>query len=84
MASRRGVSDPRLLCSGPGRLCQALGVTGAQDGLRIERPPFRLVPRRQPVEIVTGTRIGITKAADRPWRYGLEGSPFVSRPFTRR
>jgi DNA-3-methyladenine glycosylase len=83
MASRRGVSDPRLLCSGPGRLCQALGVTGAQDGLRIERPPFRLVPRRQPVEIVTGTRIGITKAADRPWRYGLEGSPFVSRPFTR-
>jgi DNA-3-methyladenine glycosylase len=84
MAARRGVADPRLLCSGPGRLCQALGVTGAHDGLRVDAPPFRLVARSRPVEIVTGTRIGITKAADRLWRYGLGGSPFVSRPFTRR
>jgi DNA-3-methyladenine glycosylase len=81
MASRRGVGDIRLLCSGPGRLCQALAVTREHDGLRVDRPPFSLTARRRPVEIVTGTRIGITKAAERPWRYGLAGSRFVSRPF---
>ena len=81
MAVRRGLTDPRLLCSGPGRLCQALGVTREQDGLRVDRPPFGLCERTAPVEIVRGTRIGITKAADRPWRYGLAGSRFVSRPF---
>jgi DNA-3-methyladenine glycosylase len=82
MQARRGArAGPRLLCSGPGRLCQALGVTGAFDGLPLDRKPFRLEPRREPVEIVTGPRIGITKAADLPWRYGLAGSPFLSRPF---
>jgi DNA-3-methyladenine glycosylase len=81
MATRRGLDDPRLLCSGPGRLCQALGVTREHDGLRLDRTPFSLHARRGPVEVVTGTRIGITKAADRPWRYGLAGSRFVSRPF---
>jgi DNA-3-methyladenine glycosylase len=81
MAKRRGVADPRLLCSGPGRLCQALGVTREHDGLRLDRAPFSLRARPGPVEVVTGTRIGITKAADRPWRYGLAGSRFVSRPF---
>jgi DNA-3-methyladenine glycosylase len=81
MVRRRGVTDPRLLCSGPGRLCQALGVTREQDGLRVDRPPFRLRARRADVAVVTGTRIGITKAAERPWRYGLRGSRFVSRPF---
>jgi DNA-3-methyladenine glycosylase len=81
MVARRGVTDPRLLCSGPGRLCQALGITREHDGLRIDRPPFRLRPRRGSAEIVTGPRIGITKAAERPWRYGLAGSPFVSRRF---
>jgi DNA-3-methyladenine glycosylase len=81
MRERRGVRDPRLLCSGPGRLCQALGVTRAHDGLRLDRPPFLLKEKTVEVEIVTGTRIGITKAAEQPWRYGLAGSRFVSRRF---
>ncbi len=81
MRDRRGVADPHLLCSGPGRLCQALGVTREHDGLSVQEPPFELRPRRGPVELVTGPRIGITKAAERPWRYGLAGSRFVSRPF---
>ena len=81
MGARRGVVDARLLCSGPGRLCQALAVTREHDGLSLLAPPFDLRARRAPVEVVTGPRIGITKAADRPWRYGLAGSRFVSRPF---
>ena len=84
MAARRGVDDVRLLCSGPGRLCQALGITGAQDALRIDEPPFNLREGTAPVEIVTGRRIGVSKAAEAPWRYGLAGSRFVSRPFSER
>jgi DNA-3-methyladenine glycosylase len=83
MRSRRGLDSTRLLCAGPGRLCQALALTGAHDGLPLDRPPFELRPRQHPVEVVTGLRIGITKAADRPWRYGLAGSAFLSRPFPR-
>ena len=82
MVARRGVAELRLLCSGPGRLTQALGVTREHDGLPFDRPPFRLRPRQGPVEIVTGPRIGITKAADLPWRYGLAGSRFLSRPLS--
>jgi DNA-3-methyladenine glycosylase len=67
MAARRGVSELRLLCSGPGRLTQALAVTREHDGLRIDRPPFELLPRTATPEIVTGPRIGITKAVDFPW-----------------
>jgi DNA-3-methyladenine glycosylase len=81
MRARRGVDDPRLLCSGPGRMCQALGVTREHDGLRLDRPPFELRARRGEVEILMGPRIGITKAAELPWRYGLAGSRFLSRPF---
>lgn len=81
MVARRGVAELRLLCSGPGRLAQALGVTRAHDGLALDRPPFELRPRTALVELVTGPRIGITKAVDLPWRYGLAGSRFVSRPF---
>ena len=81
MVARRGVAELRLLCSGPGRLTQALGVTREHDGLPLDRPPFRLRERTGPVEIVTGPRIGITKAVDLPWRYGLAGSRFLSRPF---
>jgi len=81
MRARRGVDAERLLCSGPGRLCQALGVTRAHDGLPLDAPPFELRAREGPVEVVAGARIGITKAAERPWRYGLAGSRFVSRPF---
>jgi DNA-3-methyladenine glycosylase len=81
MRARRGIDDVRLLCSGPGRLCQALGVTGAHDGLPLDEPPFELERRAEPVEVVAGRRIGITRAADRPWRYGLAGSRYLSRRF---
>jgi len=81
MRRRRGVADERLLCSGPGRLCEALGITVAQNGLALDAPPFALLARPAPVEIVAGPRIGITKAVDLPWRYGLKGSRFLSKPF---
>ena len=66
MRERRGLDDIRLLCAGPGRLCQALGVTREHDGLRLDEPPFELVARPRPVEVVTGPRIGITKAVETP------------------
>ena len=81
MRRRRGVTEERLLCSGPGRLCEALGITGAHDGLALDRPPFELIARSEAVEVAIGPRIGITKAVDHPWRYGLKGSRFVSRRF---
>jgi DNA-3-methyladenine glycosylase len=83
MRRRRGLSDPRLLCSGPGRLCEALGITGAQYGLALDRPPFDLFARQSEVDIVIGPRIGITKAVDKPWRYGEKDSRFLSKPFGR-
>jgi DNA-3-methyladenine glycosylase len=76
---RRGVDDPRALCSGPGKLCQALGVTGEHDGLALDVPPFRLEQRREVPEISTGPRIGITRATELTWRYLETGSPYVSR-----
>jgi DNA-3-methyladenine glycosylase len=81
MCERRGLDDVRLLCAGPGRLTQALGVTRDHDGLALDRPPFELRPRQGDVEVVTGPRIGITKAVELPWRYGVAGSRFVSRRF---
>jgi DNA-3-methyladenine glycosylase len=80
MRERRGLVGERLLCSGPGRLCQALGVTREHDGLALDRPPFELLERDRPVEIVTGPRIGITRAAELPWRYAEADSRFLSRP----
>ena len=70
-----------LLCSGPGKLCQALGVTRAHNGMALSQPPFELLPGARDVEIVVGPRIGISKAMDVPWRFGLAGSRYVSRPF---
>jgi DNA-3-methyladenine glycosylase len=81
MRARRGIDEPRLLCSGPGRLCQALGIAREHDGLPLDRPPFELRARRGEPELVVGPRIGITKAAERPWRFGLAGSRFLSRRF---
>ncbi len=81
MRARRGVADDRLLCAGPGRLCQALAITREHDGLALDEPPFELRAREHEPEIVRGPRIGITKAVERPWRYGLAGSRFLSRPF---
>ena len=77
-ARRRGV-QPRLLCSGPGRLSQALGVDISMDGLPLDRPPFSVIPPTEPFPVATGTRIGITRAAEKPWRFGLAGSRFLSR-----
>jgi DNA-3-methyladenine glycosylase len=79
MKRRRGLENERLLCAGPGRLCQALGVTGAHDGLRLDRPPFRIEPRAEEPELVRGPRVGITRAVELPWRYGLAGSRYLSR-----
>ena len=73
------MDDVRALCSGPGKLTQALGITGEHDGLPLDRPPFELRPRTAEPEIVRGPRIGISKAVDKPWRYGLAGSRFLSR-----
>jgi DNA-3-methyladenine glycosylase len=84
MRRRRGVPEERALCSGPGKLCQALGVTIKHNGLALDRPPFELWARAAKPEIVVGPRIGITKAVDAPWRYGLRGSRFLSKPFPRR
>jgi DNA-3-methyladenine glycosylase len=80
MAERRGTADPRLLCSGPGRLCQALAISRAHDHLPLDHPPFEL-QAGDPPAIVTGPRIGLTKAVDTPWRFGAHGSRFLSRPF---
>jgi DNA-3-methyladenine glycosylase len=81
MTARRGLDDPRALCSGPGKLCAALGVTREDDGRPLDRPPFRLEPAPDGLELVEGPRIGITRAAEVPWRFGLRGSRFLSRPF---
>jgi len=79
MRARRGLADARLLCAGPGRLCQALGITREHDGRALDEPPFDLFGRRREPDLVVGPRVGITKAADQPWRYGLAGSRFLSR-----
>jgi DNA-3-methyladenine glycosylase len=81
MRRRRALSDVRDLCSGPGKVGQALGITRAYNGLALDEPPFAVLRRTKAVEVVTGVRIGITKATDLPWRYGLKGSPFLSKPF---
>ncbi len=81
MRRRRGLPDERALCSGPGKLCEALGVTIKHNGLPLDRAPFALRAREAVPEIVTGPRIGITKAADYPWRFGLKGSRFLSKAF---
>ncbi|MFL6039669.1 MAG: DNA-3-methyladenine glycosylase [Gaiellaceae bacterium] len=76
---RRGVHDERALCSGPGKLCQALAIAREHDGLPLDRAPFRLEERREPPEIATAPRIGITRATELSWRYLEAGSPYVSR-----
>lgn len=81
MRARRGVDDLRALCSGPGKLCQALGITRALDGLSLTEPPFLLLPGSREPGVVVGPRIGITNGAETPWRFGLAGSRFLSRPF---
>ena len=81
MRARRGVEDERRLCSGPGRLCQARAVPSAPAGLPLDAPPVARQRPAQAPSLVAGPRIGVSKAVDRPWRFGLRGSPFLSRPF---
>ncbi len=83
MRRRRRVADDRLLCAGPGRLGEALAITRALNGLPLDAPPFALFAATGPAAVIAGPRIGITKAAELPWRYGLEASPYLSRPFRR-
>ncbi len=82
MRERRGLDSMRLLCSGPGRLGQALGITHALNGWRLDRKPFRIVARQHdaPVDVAAGERIGISKAIEQPWRFVLAGSPYLSKP----
>lgn len=70
----------RDLCAGPGRLTQALDVTSEHNGLDILSRPFELA-RGEPCKIAVGTRIGISKAVDKPWRFGCQGSLYLSRKF---
>jgi DNA-3-methyladenine glycosylase len=81
MRERRGLDDVRLLCAGPGRLCQALGIDITMNGLALDEPPFRILPASSSFEPIVGVRIGITRGVETPWRYGLNGSRFLSRPF---
>jgi DNA-3-methyladenine glycosylase len=81
MRRRRGLPDERALCSGPGKLCEALGVTIRHNGLPLDRAPFELRARTSEPDIIVGPRIGITKAVEHPWRYGLKGSRFLSKAF---
>jgi len=81
MMKRRRLKDPKALCSGPGRLTQALAVTRAMNGKRVDRPPFSLTAASTRARVVCGPRIGISKAVEQPWRFGLAGSRYVSRPF---
>ena len=81
MRRRRGLHDERLLCSGPGKLTEALGITDQHNGLPLDAPPIALYARTKKPDIVTGVRIGITKAVELPWRYGLKCSKFLSKPF---
>ena len=81
MRQRRGDVPDRRLCAGPGNLTQALGITGELDGKPLTAPPFTLTVAAAHAGIVCGPRIGITRAVDLPWRFGLANSRFVSRRF---
>jgi DNA-3-methyladenine glycosylase len=86
MQARRGTTKPGDLCRGPGRLVQAMGINKAMNGMSLTEPPFQVLPAtaypgaKEPFRMVTTTRIGITQGADLPYRFYVEGSPFVSFP----
>ena len=81
MAQRRGLTQSGALCSGPGKLCAALGVNKLHDGLMLDELPFDLALPAKPPAAVIGPRIGISKAVDVPWRFGIAGSAYLSRRF---
>ncbi len=84
MHERRSMTATRLLCSGPGRLCQALAITGAHDCCALEAFSFTLTARNGPMKVANGVRIGNTRVTDTPWRFVPAGSAFISRPLTLR
>ncbi|WP_346779238.1 DNA-3-methyladenine glycosylase [Burkholderia sp. Ac-20365] len=81
MRQRRGLETVRLLCSGPGRLTQALDITHRHNGMSALEAPFHIEAPKEPQPIVIGPRIGLTKAIELPWRFGLAASMFWSKPF---
>ncbi|MBO1077349.1 DNA-3-methyladenine glycosylase [Roseomonas marmotae] len=81
MQRRRGVAALKLLCSGPGRLSQALGITGALDGQPLDEAPFSILAADREMPVTCGPRIGITRGTETLWRFGLSGSSFLSRRF---
>jgi len=81
MRERRGVQAETALCSGPAKLCEALGIDNILNGADLQAPPFTFVPSSISTGVIEGVRIGVAKGADTPWRFGLAGSPFLSRPF---
>jgi DNA-3-methyladenine glycosylase len=81
MYMRRSISDTKLLCAGPGRLCQALRLDGTLNGQSVTAPPFELRIQDISKKVIKGKRVGISRAQDRIWRFGLSQSPYLSRPF---
>lgn len=79
MADRRGGLGTKQLCSGPGKLAQALGINLVQNGLALDASPFAVLAAEDQQHVVAGKRIGITKGVELPWRFGLYGSPFLSK-----
>jgi len=82
MRRRRGLKADAALCSGPGKLCEALGIDAALNGADLTQPPFAFVLPSRSVAISQGPRIGVTRGAETPWRFGLAGSRFLSRPLS--
>ncbi|MCG5244424.1 DNA-3-methyladenine glycosylase [Methylorubrum extorquens] len=83
MRTRRGLDVPRLLCAGPGRLAQALGIDLSHDGLPLDRLPFVWAAPERPMPVAATTRIGISRGVEAPWRFLVPGSPYLSRPLPR-
>jgi DNA-3-methyladenine glycosylase len=81
MRRRRRLHGERSLCSGPGKLTEALGIGAEHNGLPLDAAPIALHARASKPDVVAGLRIGITKAVELPWRYGLKGSKFLSKRF---
>lgn len=84
MRARRGLDAPRLLCAGPGRLAQALGIDLSHDGLPLDRAPFAWGEPEEAMPVAATTRIGISRGAETPWRFLVPGSPYLSRPLPRK
>ena len=81
MRQRRGVQAETALCSGPAKLCEALGIDATLNGANLWAAPFSFGPASVNLHVLEGPRIGVSKGAHTAWRFGLAGSPFLSRPF---